>query len=262
MKTINMVLMSVMVMALTACGGGGGGGGGGAPGPGTPSGGSATFSGATAGSSSSQCVKDGAEATLAYTTVGSCTASGGAWLSANVNKPDRCRIGGVDFELIGGGSASGTDQLACTDAGGTFLAAETVSQDYCSGGTAPTCAQVGGTIVNVDSVSGNLSSVSLVAGSNTITGVAGATELSCTLNGVNGCMGLSATEYPVYFSVHSEIKDGFGNAFWEATISKATGPVFSGYFAYSSDTPSFSVTLPIATSSKVTVDTATLFYSR
>lgn len=257
-KGLFVLAVMMALTGLVGCGGSGGGGGGGTPSSG---GGSASFENLSAGSSGNQCVKN--NALFANYAVPadqpSCVSASGTWHPTNsVSTVDTCRLGGINFLVIGGGSASGSHQTACSNAGGTFIASTTINQPYCSGYTALTCAQAGGTQITVGSTTGdiNQSTVNLVAGSNTISADSGLTFL------VHGSYdGLNATEYPVYFSVVSKIKY-LGSEFWTATFSKPTGTSFSGYFGYNTDTPSFTVSLPVGTSANVVMTTTTLYTGR
>lgn len=251
------LLFSVLVFGLTACGNNGGSGNGENVSPT----GSATFENVSAGSSSNQCVKNGSllsNYAVPSNSV-SCSNAGGIWHSTNmVNTADVCRLNGIDFLVVGGGNATNSHQNACDNAGGTFIASTTENQPYCSGYTALTCSEAGGTQINVDSSVGdiNQSSVNFVAGNNIITSDA---SLTLSVHGQYG--GMNVTEYPIYFSVVSKIV--YQNLdFWTATIAKPTSSSFSNYFGYDTDTPSFSVSLPLGTSANVKMESATLYTGR
>ncbi|PIT98816.1 MAG: hypothetical protein COT74_14095 [Bdellovibrionales bacterium CG10_big_fil_rev_8_21_14_0_10_45_34] len=251
-------ILVLLVFGLTACGGSGGGEN--SDGGASPSG-SATFENLSTGSSGNQCVKN--NALLSNYAVPSnsvaCSNAGGVWHSTNmINTADICRLSGVDFYVNGGGSASGSHQNACANVGGTFIPSTTENQPYCSGYTALTCSGAGGTQITVDSTTGdiNQSSVNLVAGNNIIS-----SDSTLTLMVHGYYDGMNVTEYPVYFSAVSKIY--YQNvAFWSATISKPTGNSFSGYFGYNTDTPSFTVSLPVGTDANVKIESATLYTHR
>jgi hypothetical protein len=255
MRKIAIVLM---MMGLTACGGSGGGSGDG--GSSSPAG-SATFENLSAGSSGNQCVKNNAlfsDYAVPSNSI-ACSNAGGTWHATNmVNTADICRLSGVDFYVIGGGSATSSHQNACGNVGGTFVASTTENQPYCSGYTALTCSGAGGTQIMVDSTTGdiNQASINLTAGNNTIS-----SDSTLTLMVHGYYDGMNVTEYPVYFSVVSKIAY-LGSDFWTATISKPTGNSFSGYFGYNTDTPSFTVSLPLGTSANVKIESATLYTHR
>jgi len=251
------MMIALMMMGLTACGGSGGSGGGF---PSTSSG-AAIFENLSVGSSGAQCVKN--NALLSDYAVPSnsiaCSNAGGTWHPTNmVNTADICRLSGVDFYVVGGGSATNSHLNACANVGGTFVASTVENQPYCSGYTPLTCAGAGGTQVMVDSTTGdiNQSSVNLVAGNNTIS-----SDSTLTLMVHGYYDGMNVTEYPVYFSVVSKITYSHLD-FWTATIARPTGNSFSGYFGYNTDTPSFTVSLPLGTSANVKMESATLYTHR
>jgi hypothetical protein len=255
---MRLFILTVMILGLTACGGNGGGSG---SDGGNSLTGSATFENLSAGSSSIQCVKN--NALLSDYAVPSnsiaCSNAGGIWHSTNmVSTADICRLNGVDFFVNGGGNATSSHQTACSTAGGTFVASTTENQPYCSGYAALTCSGAGGTQITVDSVMGdiNQTSINLVAGNNTIISDSTLTLL------VHGYYdGMNVNEYPVYFSVVSKISY-LGSDFWKTTISKSTSSSFSNYFGYDTDTPSFTVSLPVGASINVKFDSATLYTHR
>lgn len=249
-------ILALMIFGLTACGGGGGSGNG----DNTPVG-SARFENLSAGSSGIQCVKNNSllfDYAVPSNSI-ACSNTGGFWHSTNmVNTADTCRLGGVDFSVIGGGSASASHETACVIAGGTFIASTIENKPYCSGYAPLTCSGAGGTQIVVDSVVGDLnqSSVNMVAGNNVISSDSTLTLL------VHGYYdGMNVTEYPVYFSVVSKITY-LGSDFWTATISKPTGTSFSNYFGYDTDFPSFTVSLPLGASMNVKMESATLYTHR
>lgn len=252
------IAIALAMMGLTACGGSGGGSG--DSGSTSPVG-SATFENVSAGSSGTQCVKN--NSLLSNYNVPSnsiaCSNAGGTWHPTNmVNTADICRLSGVDFYVIGGGSATSSHQNACANVGGTFIASTTENQPYCSGYTPLTCSGAGGTQITMDSSLGdiNQSNVNLVAGNNTIT-----SDASLTLS-VHGYFdGMNVTEYPIYLSMVSKITY-FGSDFWTATIAKPTSTTFSNYFGYNTDTPSFTVSLPLGTSPNIKIESATLYTGR
>ncbi len=252
------ILTTIMMMTLTACGSGGGGSAGGES---TSPAGSAIFENLSAGSSGIQCVKSNALFNDYATPSNSiaCSNAGGIWHPTNmVNTADICRLSGVDFFVNGGGSATGSHQTACANVGGAFVGSTTENRPYCSGYTALTCSGAGGTQITVDSTTGdiNQSSANLIVGNNIIS-----SDSSLTLMVHGYYDGMNVNEYPVYFSIVSKIAYS-GSDFWTATISKPTGDSFSGYFGYNTDTPSFTVSLPIETSANVKIESATLYTHR
>jgi hypothetical protein len=248
----------LMMMGLTACGGSGGGSGGAEN---SNPAGSAAFENLAMGSSATQCVKNNALLSnySAPSNSVACSNAGGTWHPTNmVSTADICRLSGVDFFVSGGGSATSSHQNACANVGGVFIASTTENKPYCSGYTPLTCSGAGGTPINLDSTTGdiNQSSVNLVAGNNTIS-----SDSNLTLMVHGYYDGMNVTEYPVYFSVLTKIT--YSNLdFWTATISEPTGNSFSGYFGYNTDTPSFTVSLPVATSANIKVESATLYTHR
>ena len=252
------VIFCVLVFGLTACGGNGGGSGAGESN--SPSG-SAVFENLSLGSSVVQCVKS--NTLLSNFAVPSnsvaCSSAGGIWHATNmVSTADTCRLSGVDFYVSGGGAATSSHQNACANVGGSFIAAITENKPYCSGYTPITCSGAGGTPITLDSTTGdiNQSSVNFVAGNNIISSNSNLTLM------VHGFLdGMNVNEYPVYFSVVSKIT--YSNLdFWTTTISKPTGNSFSGYFGYNTDTPSFTVSLPVGTNANIKMESATLYTHR
>ena len=250
-------ILALLVFGLTACGGGGDSGNGESTSPS----GSATFENLSIGNSGNQCVKNGTLFSNYAVPSNSivCSNAGGVWHPTNmVNTSDICRLSGVDYFVNGGGNATFSHQTACENVGGTFIASTTENRPYCSGYTALTCGGVGGTQITVDATTGdiNQSSVNLVAGNNIIS-----SDSTLTLMVHGYYDGMNVTEYPVYFSAVSKIY--YQNvAFWTTTISKPTGNSFSGYFGYNTDTPSFTVSLPVGTSANVKIESATLYTHR
>lgn len=252
------ILTTIMVMTLTACGSGGGGG---ASGRSNDLAGSAIFENLSVGSSGNQCVKNNA---LLYnysapSNSAACSNAGGIWHPTNlVTTSDICRLSGVDFYTAGGGTATSSHQNACYNVGGSFIASTTENRPYCSGYTPLTCSGAGGTLITLDSVTGDLnqSSVNLVAGNNTISSDS---NLTLMIHGYYD--GMNVTEYPVYFSVVSKITYSHLD-FWTATISRHTSNSFSNYFGYNTDAPSFTVPLPLGTSENVKIESATLYTHR
>lgn len=258
MRSLNLLVGVFLTLALSACGGGGGGSGGGSStdpgggGGGTP--GSALFKNATVEATDpTNCIKNGSFVlSFTHTSQTSCQSAGGTW-SVNPSVPtgERCVIGSITYAHLLGGTASAETIAVCEAFGGTYLASTNEAVGSCTGGTAPTCAEVGGTEVSLLAVSGEIDqdSVALKPGNNNITGESGNNGLSCTIQDSKGCNGLSATERPFIFYASTKIKLGVDR--WQSTIMVPTGANFTGYNGYPGDTTSFSVSLPMSTGTRI-----------
>lgn len=261
MKTKKWALVGVLLLSfgMVACGGGGGGSGGGSStdpdGGGGGATGSATLTNVSADTPGSICVKDNKPvASPVYTTQGPCQAAGGTWTTSSVPTGDRCQIGSLVYARISGGGSASTADIESCEAFGIFTASMNENVSYCSGGTAPSCGDIGGSMINVSSVSGLIdqTTVALEAGNNILTGESGLFGLSCAIQDGSGnpnCDGASPTESPYMFVAITKIHLGVDR--WQSMIIERTGVGFSGYTGSSSDTPSFSVVLPIKTNKKL-----------
>lgn len=276
MKNGFFFLIGIMALTgLVGCNGGGGSGGGSSNSPT----GSARFENLASGSGATYCIKNNAIFSnySAPSDQFSCASAGGSWnTNPSVSIPDKCRINGIDYSVIGGGSATSFHISACTNAGGSFVASSTVSQSYCSGHTPLTCVQAGGTEVWGNAITGDIdpSTDNLVAGSNTISVD---TDLYTVMTGCDFVLGSSncvadpntnevyanlTTQSPKVFKITSIITfGGLGNRFWTSEIIKPTSPYFSGAIGYASDTPSFSVSLPVGTSTDLIAENPILYWS-